>query len=118
MMPFCILSWTGKVEEHFPRHVQGLELRKNSRRTPENLIRGPAEAKEPQKKARAGLGLHKQVGRVAGRRQASLEEEARRRPEKRAWAARGWVSGAGALGQIRDLLQALDRKSTRLNSSH
>nr|CAN62466.1 hypothetical protein VITISV_035917 [Vitis vinifera] len=30
-----------------------------------------------------------------------------RRPEKRAWAARGWVSGSGALGQIGDLLQAL-----------
>ena len=50
MMPFRIFSWTGKVEEHFPRHVQGLELRKNSRRTPEKLFGGPAEAKEPQKR--------------------------------------------------------------------
>ena len=41
---------TGKVEEHFPRHVQGLGLRKNSRRTPEKLFEGPAEAKEPQKR--------------------------------------------------------------------
>ena len=41
---------TGKVEEYFPRHVQGLELRKNSRRTPEKLFGGPAEAKEPQKR--------------------------------------------------------------------
>ena len=41
---------TGKVEEHFPRHVQGLGLRKNSRRTSEKLFRGPAEAKEPQKR--------------------------------------------------------------------
>ena len=50
MMPFRILSWTGKVEEHFPRQVQGLELRKNSRRTPEKLIEVPTEAKEPQKR--------------------------------------------------------------------
>ena len=41
---------TGKVEEHFPRHVQGLGLRKNSRRTPEKLFGGLAEAKEPQKR--------------------------------------------------------------------
>ena len=41
---------TGKVEEHFPRHVQGLGLRKNSRRTPEKLFGGLTEAKEPQKK--------------------------------------------------------------------
>ena len=41
---------TGKVEEHFPRHVQGLELRKNSGRTPEKLIEGPTEAKESQKR--------------------------------------------------------------------
>ena len=27
--------------------------------------------------------------------------------KKRAWTARGWVSGSGALGQIGDLLQAL-----------
>ena len=38
---------TGKVEEHFPRHMQGLGLRKNSRKTPEKLFGGPAEAKEP-----------------------------------------------------------------------
>ena len=30
-----------------------------------------------------------------------------RRPEKRAWLARGWFSGSGALGKIGDLLQAL-----------
>ena len=30
-----------------------------------------------------------------------------RRPEKRAWPARGWFSGSGALGKIGDLLQAL-----------
>ena len=41
---------TGKVEEHFPRHVQGLGLRKNSRRMPKKLFGGPAEAKEPQKR--------------------------------------------------------------------
>ena len=41
---------TGKVEEHFPRHVQGLEWRKNSRRSPEKLFGGPTEAKEPQKR--------------------------------------------------------------------
>ena len=40
----------GKIEEHFPRHVQGLGLRKNSRRTPEKLFGGPTEAKEPQKR--------------------------------------------------------------------
>ena len=77
MMSFRILSWTGKVEEHFPRHVKGLELRKNSRRTSEKLIGGPAEAKEPQK--RHVQGSDGRNRRVAGRRQASLEEEARRR---------------------------------------
>ena len=41
---------TRKVEEHFPRHVQGLGLRKNRRRTPEKLFGGPTEAKEPQKR--------------------------------------------------------------------
>ena len=41
---------TRKVEEHFPRHVQGLGLRKNSWRMPEKLFGGPAEAKEPQKR--------------------------------------------------------------------
>ena len=46
---------TGKVEEHFPRHVQGLGLRKNSRRTPEKLFGGPASKRTP-KEARAGLG--------------------------------------------------------------
>ena len=30
-----------------------------------------------------------------------------RRPEKRAWPARGWFSGSDALGKIGDLLQAL-----------
>ena len=54
MMSFRILSWTGKVEEHFPRHVQGLELRKNSWRTPETLIEGPMEAEEPQKRHMQG----------------------------------------------------------------
>ena len=78
MMPFRILSWTGKVEEHFPRHVQGLELRKNSQKTPEKLIGGPTEAKEPQKRHVQGSD-GKTGKKVAGRRQASLEEEARRR---------------------------------------
>ena len=59
--------------------MQGLELRKNSRRTPEKTDRRVHGSKRTPKEARAGLGLHKQVGRVAGRRQASLEEEARRR---------------------------------------
>ena len=30
-----------------------------------------------------------------------------RRPEKRAWTARGWFSGSGGLGKIGDLFQAL-----------
>ena len=41
---------TRKVEEHFPRHVQGLGLRKNSWRMLEKLFGGPAETKEPQKR--------------------------------------------------------------------
>ena len=57
---------------------------------------------------------------MAGRRQASLEEEAHRRKvahaparemqslaEKRTWPAHGWFSGFGGLGKIGDLLQAL-----------
>ena len=71
MMPFRILSWTGKVEEHFPRHVQGLELRKNSRRTSEKLIGGLAEAKGPQKRHVQGLnGRNRYVGWLVGVRRA------------------------------------------------
>ena len=48
---------TRKVEEHFPRHVQGLGWRKNSRRSSEKLFGGPAEAKEPQKRYVQGLDV-------------------------------------------------------------
>ena len=74
---------------------------------PKKTDRSAHGSKRTPKEARAGLGWQKQVRRVVGRRQASLEEEARRRTEKRAWTARGWVSGSGALGKIGDLLQAL-----------
>ncbi|WJZ91294.1 hypothetical protein VitviT2T_010380 [Vitis vinifera] len=58
---------TGKVEEHFLRHVQGLGLRKNSRRTPEKLFEGPAEAKEPQKKHVQGSdGRNRNEGWLVG----------------------------------------------------
>ena len=48
---------TRKVEEHFPRHVQGLGWRKNSWRSPEKLFGGSAEAKEPQKRYVQGLDV-------------------------------------------------------------
>ena len=48
---------TRKVEERFPRHVQGLGWRKNSRRSPEKLFGGSAEAKEPQKRYVQGLDV-------------------------------------------------------------
>ena len=58
---------TGKVEEHFPRHVQGLGLRKNSRRMPEKLFGGLAEAKEPQKRHVQGLnGRNRYEGWLVG----------------------------------------------------
>ncbi|RVX20169.1 hypothetical protein CK203_004512 [Vitis vinifera] len=110
----------GKVEEHFPRHVQGLGLRKNSRRTPEKLFEGPTEAKEPQKRHVQGSdGRNRYEGWLVGvrrswRRKRVVEKwltrwrmRCSRRPEKRAWPARGWFSGSGALGKIGDLLQAL-----------
>ena len=46
----------------------------------------------------------------AGGGSASSESVSRaltRRSEKRAWPARGWFSGSGALGKIGDLLQVL-----------
>ena len=36
---------TGRVEEHFLRHVQGLGWRGSHWRSPERLFRGPAETK-------------------------------------------------------------------------
>ena len=111
---------TGKVEEHFPRHVQGLGLRKNSRRTPEKLFEGPAEAKEPQKRHVQGSdGRNRYKGwlvgvrrgwrrkRVAGKWLTRRRVRCNRRPEKRMWPARGWFFGSSALGKIGDLLQAL-----------
>ena len=111
---------TGKVEEHFPRHVQGLGLRKNSWRTPEKLFGGLAEAKEPQKRHVQGLnGRNRYEGwlvgvrrgwrrkRVAGKWLTRRRVRCSRQPEKRAWPARGWFSSSDALGKIGDLLQAL-----------
>ena len=40
---------TGRVEEHFLRHVQGSGWRRSHWRSPERLFRGPAETKKPQK---------------------------------------------------------------------
>ena len=47
-IPYFVMDRKGR--RTLFRHVQGLELRKNSRRTPEKLIGGPVEAKEPQKR--------------------------------------------------------------------
>ena len=113
MMLFRILSWTGKVEEHFPRHVQGLELRKNSRRTPEKLFGGPTEAKEPQKRHVQGSdGRNRYEGWLVGvrrgwrRKRVAGKWLTRRRvrcchgPEKSAWPPRGWFSSSSALGKL------------------
>ena len=111
---------TGKVEDHFPRHVQGLGLRKNSRRTPEKLFEGPAEAKEPPKRHVQGSdGRNRYEGwlvgvrrgwrrkRVAGKWLTRRRMRCSCRPEKHVWPARGSFSGSDALGKIGDLLQAL-----------
>ena len=107
---------TGKVEEHFPRHVQGLGLRKNSRRTPEKLFGGPAEAKEPQKSHVQGSdGRNKYEGWLVGvkrgwRRKRVARKWLTRRhvrcsrwPEKRTWVVfwlrcfgKNWRSPPGA----------------------
>ena len=70
---------TRKVEEHFPRHVQGLGWRKSSRNFVGKTVWRADGDKKSQKEVRAGLGWENQGGRDAGRRQARLEEEARRR---------------------------------------
>ena len=67
---------TGRVEEHFLRHVQGLGWRGGHRRSPKRLFRGPAETKKPPKNALAGLRRDKHRWRVARRHQARLEVEA------------------------------------------
>ena len=46
---------TGRVEEHFLRHVQGSGWRESHRRLPERLFRGPVETKKPQKMHFQGL---------------------------------------------------------------
>ena len=69
---------TGRVEEHFLRHVQGSRWRRGHRRSPKRLYRGPTETKTP-KNALAGLGWHTHRWRVARRSQARLEVEARGR---------------------------------------
>ena len=40
---------TGRVEEHFLRHVQGSRWRGSHRRSPERLFRGSTETKNPKK---------------------------------------------------------------------
>ena len=40
---------TGRVEEYFLRHVQGLRWRGSHRRPSKRLFRGPAETKKPKK---------------------------------------------------------------------
>ena len=40
---------TGRVEEHFLRHVQGSGWRESHQRSPEGLFRRSAETKKPQK---------------------------------------------------------------------
>ena len=67
---------TGRVEEHFLRHVQGSGLIGSHWRSPERLFRGPTETKTP-KNALAGLGWHKHRWRVARQCQTRLEVEAR-----------------------------------------
>ena len=67
---------TGRVEEHFLRHVQGLGWRGSHRRLPERLFRGSAETKKTLKNAFARLGWHKHRWRVARRRPVRLEVEA------------------------------------------
>ncbi|RVW91446.1 ADP-ribosylation factor-related protein 1 [Vitis vinifera] len=93
-----------------------------------DCLEGRRRQKSP-KEVRAGLGWENQGGGKADRRQAKLEEEARRRksshaphaprvrfnrrPENCAWPARGCSFGAGAFTKVGDLLQALLLPSLR-----
>ncbi|RVX03665.1 GATA transcription factor 28 [Vitis vinifera] len=85
-------------------------------------VRRADGGKRTPKEARAGLGWQNRYeGWLVGVRRGGGGSACRkvahapscagvrcsRRPEKRAWPARGWFSGSGALGKIGDLLQAL-----------
>ena len=116
-----------KGRRTLPKARAGIGVEKKKPEDAGKTVWRAGGGKRTPKEARAGLGWQKQVRRVAGRRQTSLEEEARRRkvahapshaltvrrvrcsrqPEKHAWTARGWFSGSGALGKIGDLLQAV-----------
>ena len=69
---------TGRVEEHFLRHVQGSGWRGSHRRSMKGCLEGRRRQKTP-KNALVGLEWHKHRWRVARRRQARLEVEARGR---------------------------------------
>nr|CAN79603.1 hypothetical protein VITISV_013701 [Vitis vinifera] len=80
--------------------------RKEGPQKQKNPKRGTCRARIAQTGRKGGWSASGEPGGES----ASPESGSRaltRRPEKRAWAARGWVSGSGALGQIGDLLQAL-----------
>ncbi|KAL6329522.1 hypothetical protein AAG906_021530 [Vitis piasezkii] len=111
------IAWYHEGRRTLPKARAGLEWRKSSRAW-KDCLEGRRRQKSP-KEVRAGLGWENQGGREAGRRQAKLEEEARRRkmpharvrcsrrPENCAWPARGCSFGAGAFTKVGDLLQAL-----------
>ena len=111
---------TRKVEEHFPRHVQGLGWRKSSRSFIGKTVWRADGDKNPQKRYVQGLnGRTKDVGRLVGirrswrRRRVAGKGLTRqrvrysRRPKNCVWSARGWAFGSGAFTKVGDLLQTL-----------
>ncbi|RVW58890.1 hypothetical protein CK203_104234 [Vitis vinifera] len=107
---------TRKVEEHFPRHVQGLEWRKSSRSFAGKTVWRADGDKNPQKRYVQGSdGRTREVGRwsasgEAGGGGASPEKPhapAREMQPPAENGGRGCSFGAGAFTKVGDLLQAL-----------
>ena len=83
---------TGRVEEHFLRHVQGLRWRGSHRRPSKRLFRGPAETKKPKKMHLQGSkGTSTDGGWLDGVRRGWRWKRMRFRSseKKRTWPARG-----------------------------
>ncbi|RVW34842.1 hypothetical protein CK203_078004 [Vitis vinifera] len=87
--------------------------RKEGPRKQKNPKRGTCRARIAQTGRKGGWSASGEPGGGSASPESGSRALTRRRvrcshrPEKRAWEARGWVSGSGALGQIGDLLQAL-----------
>ena len=111
---------TRKVEEHFPRHVQGLGWRESSRNFAGKAVWRADGDKNPQKRYVQGSdGRTREVRRLVGVRRSwrrrrvagkgltrphTPAHEIQSSAVKVRWPARGLFSGSGALGKVGDLL--------------